>query len=250
MQTPPPFHGYEAQQVPQKKKSKVVVIILAVLGVLLLCCGLPGGAVLYFGGKLVKGSMSMVGCMVNVESMKTALHGYTNAHDGKLPNAATWQKDLEKYMPKNKDMDGAPAPMKLWKAGEEWSCDEGQTKTGFMFNSDVSERKVTEIISKNPKAIAIFETNTVNRNQNGKLKEFPRNESPKLIGGIIDQRRGWFLIDVEGIHVYVRNAAGELQDFDMNSNGMGKSKFKISNDTNSDSGSSNDSGDSKSDNSN
>lgn len=253
MQTPPPFHGYEGQQAPQKKKTSALVIIFAILGVLLVCCGLPLGFVGYFGTKLVKGSMSMVGCMVNVESMKTALHSYEKAHDGKLPNAATWQADIEKYMPRSKELEGAP--MKIWKAGGEWSCEDGDIKTGFKFNEAISGLKVAEVTSKNPEAVAIFETKTVAYNQAGKFTVLPYSESPKIMGEFIKDRRGWLVITPEADGIFVLDKQGHVTKYKMNSKNdpFGGSGFDISSDSNSDSKSSkdsSDSNDSKSDNSN
>ena len=249
MQTPPPFHGYEGQPAPQKRKTSAVVIIFAVLGVLLICCGLPLGFLGYMGFKGFKGGMAMVGCMANVNAMKTGLRDYSAAHDGKLPNASTWQSDIGKYLTHGKDMEGAPVI--LWKAGQEWACEEGGVKTGFMFNSDLSEKKVADVTKNNPDAIAIFETKTVAFNQSGKLNILPFAESPKIMGDFLKERRGWMLVTADATHVYAKDAKGNLGPFDMNM--KGKRGFDMSMDSNSDSKhskDSSDSSDSKGDNSN
>ena len=250
MQTPPPFHGYEGQQQPpQKKKSNVVVIIFAILGVLLVCCGLPLGFVAYNGMKAFKGAMAIGGCSANVNFMKSALHEYSRTHDGKLPNAATWQTDIGKYLKTTKDAENVP--MKFWKPGGEWSCEEGNTKTGFMFNSDLSEKKVADVTKNDIDAIAIFETKTVAFNQSGKLNILPFAESPKILGDFLKERRGWMLVSADATHVYAKDAKGNLGPFDMNMRGKGG--FDLNTDSTSDSKSSKDSGDSndsKSDNSN
>ena len=248
MQTPPPFHGYEGQPSPQKPKSNVAIIIFAILGVLLVCCGLPLGVAGYFGFKGFKGAMAIGGCMANVSEMQQALHKYSADHNGKMPNANTWQTDLGKYFTVNKDAEGAP--IKFWKPGGEWSCEEGTQKTGFMFNQDLSEKKVTDVKKNNPDAIAIFETKTVAFNQVGKYAPLPFAESPKIFGDFTDKRRGWLLVSPDANDIYIQDKSGHLQRFNLNdSRGKGNG-FNFNIDSNSDSSGSNDSNSSKDDNSN
>jgi len=256
MQSPPPFHGYEGQPAPQKRKTNGIVILFAVLGVLLVCCGAPIGFLGYFGFKGFKGAMEMTGCMVNVEAMKKALIAYESAHDGKLPSAKTWQTDLAKYMKVDKDVEGAP--MKIWAPGGEWSCEEGNIKTGFSFNEDLSEKKVSDVVKKDSKAIAIFETTTVAFNQSGKLVKLAKDKSPKMIGGLMDEHRGWMLLSADGSNLYSWDAQGNIVNYSMGTTSKRRSKgFDISFDSNSDSGDKGKSGadngnteDSKDDNSN
>lgn len=189
--------------------------------------------------------------MANVTEMQQALRKYSADHDGKLPNANTWQSDLGKYFTFGKDTEGAP--IKLWKAGGEWSCEEGSQKTGFMFNEEFSEKKVADIKKKNPDAVAIFETKTVAFNQTGKFEALPFAESPKYFGDFTDERRGWLLISVEANDIYVKDKSGHLSKFDFNAGSSRRRRnkgFNFNIDTNSDSNSSNDSSNSKDDNSN
>ncbi len=241
MQTPPPFHGYEGQPAPQKKKMGTGPIVAIVLGVFLVCCGLPVGALVFGGFKLFNVAMSMGGCMVNVEMMKKALHQYSQEHNGKLPNADTWQTDIAKYLKSTKGTEGAP--MKFWKPEGEWTCQDGDKKTGFAFNEDMSGKVAADIYAKNRDAIAIFETNKTGFNQVAKFKELPFKESPRFMGGIINQPRGWFVIDVRSTDIFTRDKNGHLTRFDMNFDENGK-HGSISIDSNSDSN------DSKDDNSN
>ncbi len=239
MQTPPPFHGFEGQPAPQKRKTSAVVIIFAVLGVLLLCCGLPVGVIGFYGYKGFNGAMKMGGCVANVNFMKAALQEYSKQHDGKLPNAKTWQTDIGKYFESGKKTEGSP--ITIWKAGGEWSCEDNGVKTGFMFNEALSERKMSEVTKANPEAVAIFETKTVSFNQSGPLVKLPFSESPKFMGEFTDQRRGWMLIDAEASKVYTYDEKGKFTPFDMNFKSK-KSKGGIDFTM--------DSGDSKADNSN
>jgi hypothetical protein len=245
MQTPPPFHGYEGQPpAPMKKKNNTVLIIFAILGALLLCCGLPIGVIGFYGMKGLRGAMQIGGCVANVNMMKQALHDYAKDHDGKLPSAKNWQADLGKYLVSSKDMEGAP--IKFWKAGGEWSCEDSGVKTGFMFNEALSEKKVADVTKANPDAIAIFETKTVAFNQSGPFVKLPYAESPKMMGELLDERRGWLLIDADGTTAYTYDKNGKMKPFDANMKGGKKNGLDI----NFNSDSSDDSKDEKSDNSN
>lgn len=248
MQTPPPFHGYEGSPQMPKKKNNTVVILLAVLGGLLICCGLPMGIVGYYGFKGFKGAMNIGGCMANVSMMQEAMREYSKEHDGKLPSASNWQAEIGKYLTTSKDMDGAP--IKFWKDGGEWACEDSGTKTGFMFNEAFSEKKVADVMKSNPEAIVIFETKTVAFNQSGPLTKLPFDQSPKFFGEFSDERRGWMMINADATHIYTINKTGKLVKFNMDDMNMKSGKkngtfnFKI------DSNSSDDSKDTKADNSN
>ena len=189
--------------------------------------------------------------MVNVETMRSALQSYESAHDGKLPNASTWQTDIGKYWHMDKDTENAP--MQIWKPGGEWTCDDGKEKTGFMFNEEMSGKSVSQVLKNNPQAVAIFETKTSVFNQAGKFETMPFDQSPKIFGEFTDKRRGWIFLPVDGSRLLSRNKSGKIINFDFNSK---KDKNGFSFDINSDSSdskgskSSDDSSDSKNDNSN
>lgn len=227
MQSPPPFHGYEGQPAPQKPKTNGLVILFAVLGVLLVCCGLPLAFFGYFGYKGFRSAMDMGGCYMNASLMSRALDDYVRAHDGKLPNAKTWQADLAPYFKAGKDV--KDSPIKIWKGDGEWSCEEGGTKTGFAFNTDLSEKKVADLIKANPYTIAIFETKQVAYNQNSKFVELPRSESPKIMGGMIDERRGWILLTPDG-HMVVKDKHGKYKKLSKNDFDMGGGSFEVDTD--------------------
>ena len=197
MQTPPPFHGYEGQMPPQKPKTNGIVILFAVLGVLLVCCGLPVGLLGYGGFKVFKGATSIGACFINTRTLAQALEDYEKAHDGKLPNAKTWQADLSPYFkPKDKLKNG---PITIWKPNGEWSCEEGNVKTGFAFNSDLSEKVASDVVKNNPEAVAIFETTTVAFNQSSSYKPLPFVQSPKVFSDFSNEHRGWLLVTPDAV---------------------------------------------------
>lgn len=207
MQTPPPFHGYEGQMPPKKPKTNGIVILFAVLGVLLICCGLPAGLIGYGGFKIFKGATSIGGCFGNVSLMTEALEGYQAAHNGKLPNAKTWQTDIAPYFKTTKKM--KDSPIAIWTPTGEWSCEEGGVKTGFAFNSDLSGQNGAEVAKKNPEAIAIFETKEVGFNQASTYKPLPFNESPKIFSDFTNERRGWLLVTPDA-HMAIIKKSGKM----------------------------------------
>ncbi|MBI1334384.1 MAG: hypothetical protein JST12_01855 [Armatimonadetes bacterium] len=200
---------------PQKPKTNGLVILFAVLGVLLICCGLPLGFLGYFGYKGFQGAVNMGGCFANAKLMSDALDSYVKAHDGKLPSAETWQSDISPYIKHSEKAD--KSPLKLWKANGEWSCEDGGEKTGFAFNVDASEKKVADLSKKDPNTVVIFETKTVAFNQSAAFKELPYSESPKILSGMIDERRGWILLNATG-ELMTRDKKGRLRNMGKNFN--------------------------------
>lgn len=207
------------------------MIIFAVLGVLFICCGVPLGAISYFGYKGFKGSMGMISCYTNSAMMAKALKDYEAANGGKLPPAATWQTDLAKYFKVDKDM--KEAPFQFWTARGEWSCTSGDMKTGFMFNEEFGGKVAAEVAKAHPEVPVIFETTTVAFNQAGKYKVIPFDQSPKLMEEMgLKERRGWILISPAG-GMGAIGKKGKYKDIDFN--GGGGFNFKVDTDSESNS---------------
>lgn len=193
---PPPFN--QPYEQAKKPKKNPVLILFAVLGVVLVCCGAPIGFMGYFGYKGFQGAMSMGGCAINASRLATAIEDYSKANNGKLPKADQWQTALSKYMPaldkKEKD-----APIKFWTADGEWSCEEDGVKSGFVFNSNYSEKNIKDIKGEEP-LVVVFESTKVGFNKNEPYKAQPYELSPKVMGGLggIKERRGWYVITTKG----------------------------------------------------
>jgi hypothetical protein len=189
---PPPSYGYEARgAAPRPPKKNPLVIIFAILGVLALCCGAPIGALFFYGKKAMSGFMNMGGCMVNVSIMESALEKYVEKN-GKYPNAATWQKEISEYVKPPKDKD-AEKFFTFWQPDGVWSCKEGSQETGFSFNDEFSGKKPEDVKEKDT-AILVFETNKAGYSQHGAYAALPHNQSPKVMGEFMDERRGWIVI--------------------------------------------------------
>ncbi len=207
METPPPFHGYQGQPAPQRPKSNGLVILFAILGVLVVCCGIPT-AVIGFGlFKVGKGAMSFVGCFGNSAMMSKALAAYEKDHNGKLPSAATWQTDIAPYFKVDQKM--KDSPFSFWDAKGEWSCEDKDGKTGFAFNSDLSEKVAAEVQKQDPQAVAIFEVRSVAFNQSKKYEKQDFSTSPKFMGELMKERRGWLHVRADGV-LMLREKSGKL----------------------------------------
>jgi hypothetical protein len=194
---PPPQHGYGYERPAtghyQKPKKSPLVIIFAILGVLALCCGLPVGMAFFYGSKLVKGAMNVGGCFANVQIMSSALDDYVKKN-GKLPNAATWQKDITPFF-ESPDKE-AKEMMNLWTPEGTWSCKSDGQETGFSFNPEYSGKALKDI--KDPeKAVVVFETTKVGYNLNGKYEPLPFSSSPKAMAEVMNERRGWLVVTGE-----------------------------------------------------
>jgi hypothetical protein len=193
---PPPFN--QSFEQPKKPKKNPVLVLFAVLGVIFICCGGPLAFLGYFGYKGFQGAMSMGGCAINAERLAEATKAYAAANNGKLPKADEWQTALGKYLPAESKR-GDEAPFKFWKADGEWSCEEDGKKSGFVFNTDLSEKKISDL-KPGEASIAIFESRQFGFNKSMKYAVQPFEESPKVMGGMggIKERRGWYVITAKG----------------------------------------------------
>ena len=217
MQTPPPFHGYEQHQQPAKAKKNPFLILFAVLGVLFICCGLPLGGMFFYGNKFFKGAMTMGACMANAGRLGSSLDKYVAKYKH-YPKASDWQNELKPFMTdkvKDKDM-----PLKLWTRDGVWSCNDGGTESGFAFNTEYSGKKPEDIKSVKD-AVIIYQCPTVGFNQNGVYKPLPHDTSPKVLGGMIDEKLGWMVLTGDGKIGFVdktgkiKQEKGRTMKFDM-----------------------------------
>lgn len=187
---PPPF----SQTPPVRKKSNTLIWMIVGACILLPCivCGVGGG----WFWSLFKNSIAPIAtCSIAFESVRDGVKDYAHDHDGKLPNAETWQDDVKSYYAKSaasmKDQSG---PFPIMDANGEWGCkqDDG-TMTGMSFNEALSGKKLEDI--KEPSStVMIFESPKAQRNAHSKYTELTKSTSPMMMG----KHRGWFYIHVEG----------------------------------------------------
>jgi len=147
-----------------------------------------------------KNTFSVAGCMMNLQMAHGALIAYSMEHDGKLPNANTWQTDVRPYYERlhNKSFkeieeSGMKGMFKVGPPQGDWSCEVGDgARSGLAFNSALSGKKVSDI--KDPRSvILVFEVNRSGQNLNEPYVERPKESSPKLLG----KPRGWLYLPVD-----------------------------------------------------
>ena len=176
----------------------LVCILVPCIGFVIL-----GGFMWNFGQKTI---MPMVSCAIGFEFVREGIQDYAKEHDGKLPNAKTWQDDVRPYykerLGKNSGDFGPFEPMSPEGA---WGCkvDEKQF-TGMAFNSELSEKKLADIQDKET-TMLIFEIEKAMSNANEPFKKRPQSTSPKMMG----EHRGWIAMPIEG----------EMDGMDVNTRG-------------------------------
>lgn len=188
--TPPPF---AAPNLPPKKSNAPLIIVIVVLCVVVPCALLIGVGY-YVAQQFGKTFTPMIGCMMMYDGVRDSVEEYAKEHDGKLPNAATWQDDVRPYYAKWREKAPQQAgPFKPPAAEGDWSCKFGDKVTGISFNSDLAGKKWDEI--KTPhETILLFEIEQVMKNAHAPYKERSDSSSPKFMG----ESRGWLEMPVEG----------------------------------------------------
>ncbi len=177
---------------PMKPRSNTKLIWGIVIGVVAVCC-IGVGFLLFTGYRMVQKVMPLFVCGYKFQDIRAATLHYANAHGGKLPNAKTWQDDIQPDLKEVLQLLGkSKRPFGTVKPGEEFACTVEADTTGIAFNSDLSEKKLDDIKSKQD-AILIYEIRSQMHNASGPYKPNP-DAAPK----IMDAPRGWFSVAVEG----------------------------------------------------
>jgi len=211
---PPPFSPPPAA--PPKKTNTALILGIVLACILIPCIGLI--VVGAMGFNFFKNTIGpMASCAIGFTQVRRAIEDYADAHEGKLPNAATWQDDVrpfyEKLSATSKDEYGPFDPMK---ADGDWGCKAGGHSTGMAFNAELSGKKLADI--KDPyETMLIFEIETAVKNANQPYKHRSKDTSPTFMG----EKRGWIEMPVKG----------GSKGFDMGRRG---SKFEVKTDSSSD----------------
>lgn len=181
--------------------NKVLVIVLVVFGVL--CLGMVALGVVGFmscRNVLQNTVMPMVSCGIAYEEVREAMFAYAKDHDGKLPNAATWEDDVRPYFAKvdliTKENADAPSGFRIRKMPVEgpWGCKIGPEEyTGMAFNKDLSGKKLADIKDAHS-TVLLFEVEKSGKNLSEPYSPRSTMNAPKLFG----ESRGWMWIPVEG----------------------------------------------------
>ena len=184
---PPPFQHSQ----PKNNTTKVVLIVL---GIVFGLCALLSAVLGFFLCKGWKEAGPLVGCAITLEGVAKATREYARAHEGKLPNAATWQDDIKTYYVawrgKNKDV----GPFSSADPSGNMPCIATEdVHTGIAYNLDLSGKKIADL--KDPEGtLMFFETDKTGHNLSEKYVEKSDDKAPKIFG----EKRGWMKVGVTG----------------------------------------------------
>ena len=194
-EVPPPF---TPSAPPYQRKDRTVMIVILILVGLLLACGCGVIAIGYFGwGAMKKIAGPIAGCAINFEATRDGILEYARAHDGRLPNAETWQEDVKDYVKRHLDRAKEVQDVldaKLMNTENEWGCYLTSTRTtGIAFNSDLSGKLLTDV--KDPFSTPlVFEIEKPRKNAAEKYTPLPESRSPTIMG----EPRGGIWMPVDG----------------------------------------------------
>lgn len=192
---PPPYNPGQAQS-----SNKVWLWIL--VAVVAFCC-LASVGIFFAGKSLIQTGTSLASCAINAEMARDATIAYAMEHDGKLPNAATWQDDIKPnytrlYDKMSREMKLKEMPsfmnFEIAAPGQVLACQVGpDTKTGFAFNATLSGKLLKDIEDKS--ISLIWETEKPEYNANGDpATRGPVGSKYKIFG----QERHYIDVPIEG----------------------------------------------------
>ncbi|MCH7905145.1 MAG: hypothetical protein IH944_11375 [Armatimonadetes bacterium] len=197
--SPPTFNPPQAA--PSGSKLWLWVL-LAVVAFCLIACGIG-----FFMMRGVMGSiMPTFGCTITGDMVTKATLAYAIEHDGRLPNAETWQDDIAPYYERLYAINAAELEeipdvlgmdFKVSPPGQPFECDwkEGPD-TGFVFNEEFSEVLVDDI--ENPRSvILIFESSKYGYNASGNPDDRTGDPPDMVVMGDRESRE-WFDFDATG----------------------------------------------------
>ena len=186
-------------------------VIIAVVAFCLIACGI--------GAFFLKGAVDTIvpvgGCMLTGELVTKATLAYAIENDGRLPNAETWQDDIQPYYERLYDkaqteMEDVPDffNVEVSRPGAIFECKlKGGRNTGFVFNAELSDVLVDDV--ENPASvILIFESWQYGYNASAD-PSMRADDEPVLIFG---DERPWIDIYVTG-HVDTMQSSND--DFNM-----------------------------------
>lgn len=185
-----------------------MTIVLIVLGVFALCCVLPVGGLVGGGFFVFNQSKGFLECAASGGILESGLKQYI-AKNGTLPKSNTWMKDLAPFLQaasKSKEM-----PFNVINANDkEWTCkDSDGNKIYFVFNEEVSGRKLDQI--KDADLPAIFTTREPSPGSTRKYQAEPFSQAPKIFG----KQVGWMIITAKVPTLAFVDANGKLNSKDV-----------------------------------
>jgi hypothetical protein len=164
--------------------------------------------------------LGLVSCMMNGDLARKAVLAYAQDHEGKLPNAATWQDDIRPYyerlytkLMEDENLKEMPDWMniKVASPGTVLECElSGGKKTGFAFNTAIAGKLLSEFTTPTT-TILIFETTSPAYNASG--DPTARNANDPILKFYGDKRE-WLDFMIEGESEMFESADSDF-DFDI-----------------------------------
>lgn len=192
--TPPPF---EPRPLTANRSSGAgkACLWIAVIG-LLSCVALVVAG--FFAFRNVMGQVSpLASCEMTFDAADKALRDFAADNGGKLPKAASWMDDVQRYYEaRAEDFSQAPNFVKEMAPSapdSAWGCKWSGGSTGIAFNVQLSEAELAKIANPTSTPL-IFETEKPARNLAAKYDGGPKGKAPEVFGN----RRKWVVYYVEG----------------------------------------------------
>ncbi len=189
------------QSAPNNRGLKLALIIVAfvVIPCFAICVFFyifAGKALTTFGTAV----SPLVSCAMTFEATSKSIQDYAEAHDGKLPPAATWEKDIAPYYQKRYEgilKKRPPEFLKMKfepsKPGEELACSTGdKTRTGIAYNADVAGKKLADIPDP-AKTVLIYEVEAPGKNLVRPYKPLDKEKAPTIAG----EHRQWLVVHAD-----------------------------------------------------
>jgi hypothetical protein len=203
MQAPPAFTPPAARQ-----GKSPMTIVLIVLGVFALCCVLPIGGLVGGGFFVFNQSKGFLECAASGGILESGLKQYI-AKNGALPKSNTWMKDLAPFLKATNDAKEMPFNV-IDAKDKEWTCtDSNGNKIYFVFNEEVSGRKLDQI--KDAETPAIFTTREPSPGSTRKYEPQPFSEAPKVFG----KQVGWMIVTAKVPSLAFIDSSGKISTRDV-----------------------------------
>ena len=200
MQNPPPYPG---QQKSPNQTLSTVLIVVSLSCVAL--CGVGGFVAYKKGIEAANSIMPIIGCSADFEAVGAGILAYAKDKK-KLPDSAKWQSQVLEYVKKElktspigadeiEGMQRAGITMRRMKVDGNWGCSvDATTINGFAFNTELSGKKLEDIVSKSKTALVFESDQQAKMNLSMIYKKLPDTAKPEVMG----QPRAYLVFYADG----------------------------------------------------
>jgi hypothetical protein len=181
---------------PVRKKSNAALIWTIVITCVFCLCILPIGGFLWFKSNVWNKVATLGSCAVGFEDVRLAILDYAKSHDGKLPDAATWQDSVRSYYQDEVNKSGMKDQniIPTMNAQGPWGCPPvGEVAgTGMSYNPKLSG-KTLKSIDDPYSTVLVFEIPTPTMNAHEEYKDRGKT-GPEFFG----THRDWLVEYMRG----------------------------------------------------